>query len=67
MNEYLYDIFLKDGFGEWKIKDTGKIGFGYNEEDAQGKAEIATSRIYSSYRVRNLKLVKKFTNPDKEI
>ncbi len=67
MDEYGFDIQTPDALGEWVLKDASKTVTAYDEQEAKRKAEIMADNTYSRWRIKNVRMVKKFTNPDNEI
>jgi hypothetical protein len=69
MDDYAFDVHIPDdATGEWKVKESpDHIVQAYDEYEASRKAEQYADNKYSRWRVRNVRLIKKFTNPDNEI
>ena len=70
MDEYRFEIHTPDAVGTYALRndnDDNRIITAFNVDDATRKAENMAANVYSRYRIKNLRLTKKFTNPDNEI
>lgn len=68
MDEYAFEIHTPTGpNGDWVVKDATQTVTAYDESEAMNKADRFANSVYGLYRIRNTRLTKKFTNPDREI
>jgi len=67
MDDYAYEIHIPDAKLGWVIGDASQTVKAYDESEAQAKANNFANNNYSNWRVRNVRLIKKYINPDGEI
>jgi len=68
MNEYAVEIHILDSdTGEWVIKEPNYMVEAYDDADAHSKTNRYASNHYNNWRIENIRLIKKFANPDGEI
>ncbi len=67
MGEYAYEIQTPDAKGNWVAVDTTQTVKAYDEYEAETEASTFASNNYSNWRVRNIRLIKRYVNPDGEI
>jgi len=68
MNEYSFEIHTINASGsDFELKDDTQKVTAYSEAEATEKANRIADGVYARWRVRNLRLTKKYINPDGEI
>ncbi len=68
MDEYAYEIQTPDAKGNWVAADTYETVKAYDESEAQAKANDYVNGLHLKIgRVRNIRLIKLWHNPDGEI
>ena len=67
MNEYTFDIYIRNTDDVFRPVRTGIKIRGYSESEALRNADDHASCDWGDFEIRNLKLIKQFYNPDGEI
>ena len=66
MDEYAYEIQSPDAKGNWVVVENSTVK-AYDESEAQSKANNYANDHHSNWRTRNIRLIKRYVNPDGEI
>jgi len=66
MDEYAFEIQSPDAKGNWVAVENSTVK-AYDESEAQAKANNYANDHYSNWRTRNIRLIKRYVNPDGEI
>ncbi len=67
MDEYAYEIQSPDAKGNWVAVETSQTVKAYDEAEADQKARVYANDHYSNWRIKNIRLIKRYVNPDGEI
>ena len=67
MDEYAYELHIPGSPSSWIYDGVTRMVTAYDETEAQTKASNFANQNYRNWRIRNVRLVKKYINPDGEI